>query len=149
MEIVLGADHRGVELKNTLRDWLAGEGHNVLDVGATLVIADDDYPNYALKITSTMLEKPGERLGIGLCGSGAGIAVAAAKVKGIRAALIHDPAIAQAARHDDDINFLALGADYIGLDDAKKVVLAYLTTPFAGAAKYVRRLDKIKAQESQ
>lgn len=148
MEIVIAGDHRGFELKNVLRDWLAEEGHTVIDAGATAMITDDDYPDYALEAIRSMQEKPGQRFGIGICGSGAGMAVAAGKAKGIRAALIHDPAIAQAARHDDDINFLALGADYIGLEDAKKVIMAYLTTPFANAAKYVRRLDKIKARES-
>lgn len=149
MEIIIGADHRGFEMKEALKIWLETENYEVVDVGAPSFAADDDYPDYALKAAHLVVENPANRLGIVLCGSGAGVAVAANKVAGIRASLIHDAAIAQAARHDDNINVLALGADYIGLENAKKVVLAFLTTPFAGAEKYQRRLDKIEAQEKE
>jgi ribose 5-phosphate isomerase B len=147
MEIIIGADHRGFELKEILKDWLVGEGHTVTDVSAPTLTDGDDYPDYAFKVAQAVAEKGDDGRGIVLCGSGAGMAVAADKIPGIRAALIHDAAIAQAARHDDNINVLALGADYIGPEDAKKVVLVFLTTPFANQEKYQRRLQKIHAQE--
>jgi ribose 5-phosphate isomerase B len=143
MEIFIGADHKGLELKNQLRHWLEQQAHTVVDVGAEKLDPNDDYPVYAFKVAEAVKQNPEERRGIVICGSGVGMAVAANKVPGIRAALIHDEAIARAARNDDDINVLALGADYIAPESAKQVIETWLATPFAGTERYVRRLKEI------
>lgn len=147
MQIHVGADHRGVELKGELMKWLTENGHMVTDWGAKTVDEDDDYPDYAVAVASAVVKDPGS-VGITICGSGVGMAVAADKVLGIRAGLIHDPAIAEAARRDDNINVLALGADFINTEQAKKVLGAWLKESFSGQARHQRRLDKISAYET-
>jgi ribose 5-phosphate isomerase B len=147
MKPYLAADHRGWELKNKLKDWLAAEGHQVTDLGAAEYIENDDYPDYAAALAKAVIGEP-EARGIAVCGSGVGVAVAANKIPGIRAALIHDPQIAVAARQDDDINVLALGADFLTLDAVQEVIQAWLTTPFSGEERHRRRIDKIKRLES-
>lgn len=144
MPIYLGADHRGLELKNKLKAWLEGEGHEVFDVGAGEYDKDDDYPDYAF-IVAKKVQKSG--FGIVICGSGAGMAVAANKIPGIRAALIHETALAKAARSDDDINVLALGSDFIDFERAKEVVKVFLETKYEGIERHMRRLDKIRKYE--
>jgi len=146
-EIFIGADHQGFELKNILRDWLTEQGHTVTDFGPEKIDTNDDYPDYGLRVAEAVAQKPNERLGILICASGVGMAVAADKVKGVRAGLIHHPLIARAARADDNINVLALGAQYISADEAKEVVKAWLETPFSGAERHQRRLDKIQHYE--
>lgn len=147
MEIVIGADHRGFELKEFLKTWLSGEGHKVTDIGAATHEADDDYPPFAIQVAKKVAEAPTSRRGIVICGSGAGMAVAAGKTKGVRAALIHDSRLAMAARNDDDVNVLALGADYIAPEQARGVVAQFLATPFAGEERYRRRLEQISQYE--
>lgn len=143
MTIYIGADHRGYAMKEGLVQWLQEQGHDVHDVGATEYIEGDDYPDYATLVGKEVSNDPAA-IGILLCGSGVGMAVAANKEKGVRAALIHDPNIAAAARHDDDINVLSLGADYISLEDAQKVVTSFLETPFSGEERHLRRIQKLE-----
>lgn len=146
--IYLGADHNGWQMKNELRDWLTSAGYEVQDLGPEKSDKADDYPDFGFKVAQAVAEKPGRGLGILLCGSGVGMAVAANKVKGVRAALIHDPRIAQAAVHDDDINVLALGASYIDLATAKEVIKRWLETDYAKEERYERRINKIKQYEA-
>lgn len=147
MEIYIAADHRGYEMKNELVRWLKDSGYTVKDLGPATLDTDDDYPDYGIKVAEAVAESPKTRLGILLCGSGVGMSVVAGKVPGIRAALIHDPAIAQAAQRDDNLNVLALGSSYIDTKTAQDVILAWLTTPFSGEARHQRRIDKIKRYE--
>lgn len=147
MEIYIGADHNGFEMKEELKRWLQEEGHEVHDVGAEQLDKSDDYPDYGIAVGEAVAVDPKKRYGIVLCGSGVGMAVAADKVKGIRAALIHDPAIAAAAQRDDDINVLALGAEYITPEEAKGVVAAWLSTSFSGEERHKRRIGQIAAYE--
>ncbi len=149
MEIYVGADHNGLEMKEELVEWLREKGHQVTDMGPSALEKDDDYPDYGIKVAKAVAEDPKNRHGILLCGSGVGMAVVADKVPGIRAALVHDPAVAQAARRDDDMNVLALGSQYISLAQAKKVITAWLTTPFAAEKRFVRRINKIRQHEQK
>jgi len=149
MDIYIAADHNGFEIKNNLVAWLTAEGHSVTDMGPTTYDKDDDYPDFGIKVARAVAEDPARRYGVLLCGSGVGMAVAANKVKGIRASLIHDPAIVEAAQRDDDINVLALGADYISLERAKKVINKWLTTKFSGEERHVRRIGKIARIETE
>lgn len=116
-------------------------------MGAAELDQDDDYPDYGITVAEAVAENPRDYYGVLVCGSGVGMAVVANKVPGIRAALIHDPEIAAAAQRDDDINVVALGADYIDAARAKEVLQAWLATPFAGEARYQRRLDTITEYE--
>ncbi len=149
MNIYLAADHNGFELKNQLVEWLKTEGHSVNDLGPTALDPTDDYPDFGIQVAQQVSQDPKGRFGILLCGSGVGMAVVADKVPGIRAALIHDTEIAKAAQRDDDINVLALGADYISFDQAKEVINAWLHTPFSGEERHRRRITKIAEYEKQ
>ncbi len=149
MEIYIGADHNGFELKNVLKTWLTEKGHTVVDAGPTEFNKGDDYPDFGYEVAKAVAEKPDTRRGIAVCGSGVGMSVVADKVKGVRAALIHDPDIARAAQRDDDINVLALGSQYISPNKAKEVVEAWLSTPFSGEERHVRRIGKISGYEQR
>jgi len=148
MEIYLGADHNGFELKNELKHWLEEKGHTVMDMGPKEFDKADDYPDFGYEVAKAVAQAPDKRRGIAVCGSGVGMSVVADKVPGIRAALIHDPDIARAAQRDDDINVLALGSQYISSNKAKEVVEAWLETPFSGAERHVRRIGKIADYEN-
>lgn len=143
MEIYIGADHNGFEMKGQLTDWLAEQGYTVKDLGASSFEKTDDYPDFGIQVAEAVAKDPASRRGVLVCGSGVGMAVVADKVAGIRAALIHDPRIAAAAQRDDDINVLALGAAYIDLPTAKQVLTNWLTTPFSGEDRHKRRIEKI------
>lgn len=143
MTIYIGADHRGYAMKEGLVAWLREQGHDVHDMGAAEYTEGDDYPDYA-KAVAQEVASDAQARGIVLCGSGVGMAVAANKIQGVRAALIHDTNIAKAARNDDDINVLALGADYISLEEAKSAASVFLETPFSGEDRHTRRIGKIE-----
>jgi|SRR5581483_1845917 len=147
MDLFLGADHQGFALKNQLAGWLRAEGHTVTDLGAKTLEIGDDYPAYAFAVGEAVAQDTKNRRGILLCGSGVGVAVAANKVSGIRAALIHDSRIAREARHDDDVNVLALAAAHISASEAQEIIHAFLMTSFAGDERYQRRLDQISTYE--
>lgn len=143
MEIYIGTDHRGFRMKNDLLLWFHNNGYEVTDIGNHTEDPEDNYPEFAELLARAVAEDPEHRRGILLCGSGAGMAIAANKVHGIRAALIHDINMVKNARHDDNINVLALGADYISLELAEQVVKTFLTTSFSGSDRHVRRIQKI------
>lgn len=149
MHVYITADHNGFELKNILRDWLVGEGHEVTDLGPDEFEKTDDYPDYGVKLAKSIAEDPANNFGIAVCGSGVGMAVVANKINGVRAGLIHDPVIAKAARSDDDINVLALGAQYISEEQAKQVVTAWLNAKFSGEERHTRRINKVKQYEHE
>lgn len=135
-------------MKNDLLLWFHNHGYEVTDIGSHAENTEDDYPQYAELLAEAVAEDPENRRGILLCGSGAGMAVAANKVKGIRAALIHDASIAKSARNDDNINVLALGADFVSSDTAEQVIQAFLKTPFSGADRHVKRVGMIAKMEN-
>ena len=147
MNIYIAADHNGYQMKNELVEWLQNQKHEVTDFGADEFDKGDDYPDFGIKVAKAVAEDPDNRYGIVLCGSGVGMAVVADKVPGIRAALIHDPAIAEAGQRDDNINVLALGADYINIERAQEVITSWLNTPFSGEERHERRIQKITDYE--
>ena len=146
MKIFLGADHRGFQLKEQLKTWLVGEGHEVEDVGATTLIPDDDYPDYAVTVGKHVASDPAAR-GIILCGSGIGMAVAANKLPDVRAGVVTTPALAKLSRQDDNLNVLALAAEITTEAEAKEIVGTWLQTEFSGEDRHRRRLDKIAQLE--
>lgn len=145
MQIYLGADHRGFELKEKLKEWLKDHGYHVEDLGAHKIEPEDDYPDYAIAVAKKVAESPEENRGVLLCGSGAGMAIAANKIRGIRAAVAWNEQSAGHARTDDDVNIIAIAADWTPPEQAREIVKTFLETPFSAEERHVRRLGKINA----
>jgi RpiB/LacA/LacB family sugar-phosphate isomerase len=145
MRIAVAADHAGFPLKDEVIEIVASHGHEVIDLG-TDSTKPVDYPDYAEKLGRAIQSGEAER-GILLCGSGVGAAVAANKMKGIRAGLCHDTYSAHQSVEHDNVNVLALGARIIGPELAREVVQAFLRAEFSGEPRHVRRLTKIDKLE--
>ena len=146
MKLALGADHAGFELKDKLKSWLQQQGHQVLDLGTN---APDsvDYPDYARRVAESVARHDSD-LGLLVCGSGIGMAIAANKVPGIRAANVSSEYEAQMCREHNDANVLTLGARVLTDDDARRIVDKWLHTTFAGG-RHQQRVDKITALERE
>jgi ribose 5-phosphate isomerase B len=147
MRIAMGADHAGFELKRDLAAALAQQGHDILDVG-THTTAAVDYPDIAEAVAMAIRNGQVDR-GIIICGSGAGVTVAANKFPGIRAAVCHDTYTARQAVDHDDINVLCLGARVIGASLARLLTETFLAATFSADDRHLRRLAKIDAIESR
>lgn len=147
MQVVLGSDHAGVELKKILGDHLQQNGHTVLDVG-TYGLEPVDYPDFAEAVGLTVLRGEAER-GILICGSGVGASVAANKITGIRAGLCHDCYSAHQGVEHDDINVLVLGARIIGSELAKDLCTTFLNARYTAEDRHQRRLRKILEIETR
>ncbi len=145
MKLVMGSDHAGFELRMTLADHLRSAGHDVTDLG-THDTASVDYPDYGAAVGRAVADGEAE-LGIAVCGSGIGIAIAANKVAGVRAATVHDVTSARLAREHNDANVVCLGERFIGPQVALDAVDAFLAAAFEGG-RHTRRVDKISALES-
>lgn len=146
MRIALGSDHAGYPLKDHLASWLAESGHAVYDLG-THNTDPVDYPDYAAAVASAVLDGRADR-GIIICGSGAGAAVAANKLNGIRASIAHDTYTAHQMVEHDDVNVLSLGARVVGSSLAQELITAFLQAKFSREDRHVRRVEKIKALEN-
>ncbi len=141
----MGCDHAAVRAKRQVVAILRGMGAEVEDLGAD----DDasvDYPDYARAVAETVAQGRADA-GVLLCGSGIGMSIAANKVKGVRAALVHDVTGAILSREHNDANVLCLGAGMIGDRLIEKIVEAWMTTDFEGG-RHSRRVDKIRALEA-
>jgi len=144
MEVVIAADHRGFELKEKLVPFLENLGHTVIDVGNAEFNPDDDYPDFVFKLVQE-LHTNDQALGIVCCASGIGISIAANRFAHIRCGLCMNEKQTQFARRDDDINVLALPAEYVDEILAEKMVTIFLKTPFNTNPRYLRRLQKLEA----
>lgn len=142
MQIVLAADHRGFALKESLKETLAAQGHLITDVGALEAEASDDYPDYAYPAAMLVAAGGAERA-ILVCGSGAGMAITANKVPGVRAVEGSSVVHVMSARRDDDVNALALSADEQSADLCTEIVEAFLDTDYDASERHERRLDEI------
>lgn len=143
--ITIGNDHAGFDLKIVLVEHIQTLGYRIEDVG-THDASSVDYPDYAAKVAASVLSLRDGR-GILLCGSGIGASVAANKVCGIRAGLAHDTYSAHQGVEHDNMNILVLGAGIIGVELAKELVTTFLAARFSGAARHLRRLEKLAAME--
>lgn len=141
--IYLGADHRGFELKEKLKPFLRDLGFDYQDLGASIYNKEDDYPDFAKLVGEKVAADLGSK-GILICGSGIGIAIAANKIKGVRAGTALKSEQAAAAVNDEDLNILALSADFLNEDEAKKIVKTFLETKFSGEERHKRRIEKIE-----
>src|SRR5688500_1806971 len=147
MRIATGADHAGYALKNELAARLAQDGHDVLDLGSHSA-SPVDYPDTAESVALALREDQADR-GIVVCGSGAGVSIAANKFPGIRAAVCHDTYTAHQAVEHDDMNVLCLGDRVMGPSLALDLVSAFLGARFSGDPRHHRRLGKILDIESR
>lgn len=147
MNVAVGCDHAGFPLKPVVLQTVRRLGHQALDLG-TDSTEPVDYPDIAEAVGRAILDGRCTR-GILLCGSGVGAAVAANKLKGIRAGVCHDVYSARQAVEHDDVNVLSLGARVIGPALAESLVEAYLQATFSGEVRHVRRLKKIAALEAR
>lgn len=141
MQIVIGSDHAGFDLKKVLNDHLQENGHLVLDVG-TYSTAPVDYPDFAEAVAQSVVRGEAER-GILICGSGVGASVAANKIPGIRAGLCHDCYSAHQGVEHDDTNVLVLGSRVIGPELAKDISITFLNARFSAEERHQRRLSKV------
>jgi ribose 5-phosphate isomerase B len=143
MTFGLAIDHAGAALHDAVRDALGEAGCAVEDLGRF-----DDYPDAALAVGRAVLGGGAQR-GLLVCGSGAGVAVAACKLPGIRAACAHDHYTAAQCVEHDDCNVLCLGARVIGPAIARDLTLAFAGARFSGEERHVRRLGKVHTIEQQ
>jgi len=148
MNIGLAADHGGFELKEKIKAHLKGSGYKVHDFGARKYNGDDDYPDFIIPMARSVSEGDITR-GIAVCGSGVGASVAANKITGVRAALIHENFSAHQGVEDDDINVLCLGGRVIGPELAFELIETFLKARFSGAERHLRRLSKVNALEKR
>lgn len=149
MVIYLGADHQGFQLKEDIKSFLQEKGYEVVDMGNTDEVPEDDYPDFAAKVAEKVGLDPENGRGILVCGSGVGMDIVANKFRNVRSALAATPEQAFAARNDDDTNILSLASHSVTNELAKKIISVWLQTPFSGAERHRRRIDKIKRIENE
>jgi ribose 5-phosphate isomerase B len=147
MKLALAADHAGFTLKEELAARLIQQGHDVTDLGCHST-ASADYPDSAEAVAGMLRDGRAER-GIIVCGSGAGVSIAANKFPGIRAAVCHDTYTAHQAVEHDDMNVLCLGARIVGPAVALELVTAFLAARFSNEDRHRRRLNKVLAFEQR
>jgi ribose 5-phosphate isomerase B len=146
MRVGIAADHGGFTLKGEVAESLRLSGHEVVDFGAHELQLGDDYPDYIIPLAKAVALGEVER-GIALCGSGVGASIAANKIPGVRAGLIHDVFSAHQGVEDDNMNVFCLGGNVIGAALARELVETFLKSQFSGAARHERRLAKVHALE--
>ena len=148
MTIHLGADHRGFTRKEQIKALLVHEAATVIDHGAASLVPEDDYPDYAHAVAAAVAAEPESR-GIIVCGSGAGVCMAANRHDGVRAVLGFDTEQVRAAAADDHANILCLSADYGEDDDALILVETFLGTSWDTDPRHERRVAKIEIREAK
>jgi ribose 5-phosphate isomerase B len=148
MRIGIAADHGGIELKSEVHALLRSKGYEVEDFGAYKMDSADDYPDFVIPLAKAIAARSIER-GVAVCGSGVGASIAANKIPGARAGLVHDSFSARQGVEDDDMNVLCLGARVIGSQLALELIRIFLAANFSGADRHQRRLAKVHALETQ
>jgi len=147
MRIAIGADHAGYPLNERVIEELRESGHELIDFGTHDGSIPDDYPDYAVQVGNAVQNGDAE-IGLLICGSGIGAAVAANKLYGIRAALCSDTYSAHQSREHDDCNMLCLGARVVGVELALDIVRAFVAARFTGEERHRRRLAKVQALDT-
>ncbi len=146
MRIGLAADHGGFDLKHHLAARLRDAGRPVIDFGDHRLQPDDDYPDFVVRLARAVARGEVNR-GVAICGSGVGACIAANKVAGVRACLIHETFSARQGVEDDDLNVICLGGLVVGHAIALEIVQTFLTARFSGAERHCRRLEKVAQLE--
>ena len=151
MRVHLGSDHAGLDLKDHLLAWLAEHGYEPVDHGPFVYDALDDYPVFCLRAAEAVAAEPRDgldSLGVVIGGSGNGEQIAANKVIGVRAALVWSEQTAVLAREHNDANVVSVGGRMHSLDDMTRFVEVFLSTPFSGDERHVRRIAQIASYET-
>jgi ribose 5-phosphate isomerase B len=144
MKLGIATDHGGFALKEELIAKLRAAGHEVSDFGAHTLNPVDDYPDFVVPLANAVISGEVER-GVAICGSGVGASVCANKIKGVRAALIHDHFSAKQGVEDDHMNILCMGGRTVGPEKAWGLVETYLAAEYSQAERHLRRLGKVAA----
>jgi ribose 5-phosphate isomerase B len=144
----MAADHGGFELKEYLAGKLREARYEVVDFGDSQPKPDDDYPDYVVPLARAVASGEVDR-GVAICGSGVGACIAANKVPGVRACLIHECFSARQGVEDDNMNTICLGGRVVGNALAWELVEVFLQARFSGAARHRRRLAKVARLESR
>jgi len=145
MRLAVGSDHAGLEHKTLIVEHLRAQGHDVVDVG-TNGEESVDYPDFGAAVGRAVVAGDAD-LGVAVCGSGIGIAIAANKVAGVRAATVHDVTSARLSREHNDANVVCLGQRFTGPQVALDAVDVFVATVFAGG-RHRKRVDKISALDA-
>jgi len=145
--LYLAADHAGFELKEKIKKYLKERQIPFQDVGAFKYDADDDYPDFAFAAAKGIAKDPETNRGILICGSGAGMSIAANKIKGVYCAQVWQPSLARSAREHNNVNAIALGARYIDEKEAILSVKEFLKTDGKTAQRHTRRFRKVQKLE--
>lgn len=141
MHVILGADHGGFLIKEEVKAWLVSEGYEVVDVGADILVEDDDYVDYAKAAVKEAISID-DRIVL-FCRNGFGMVIAANRFVGIRCGLAFGEEAVVKGRTDDDINCLAVPADYTDGMSAERMIKIFLTEKFDGGDNYKRRVMKL------
>jgi len=148
MRVGIATDHGGFNLKEELVKQLREAGHEVVEFGAYQLNEGDDYPDYVIPLAQAVVAQEVDR-GVAICGSGVGASVCANKIRGIRAALIHDHFSARQGVEDDHMNILCMGGRTVGPAVAWDLVQTFLAAEFSQAPRHLRRLEKIASLETR
>ena len=147
MKIALGSDHAGYILKETIKTYLTGKGHDIFDVGTRVPDISCDYPDFAVAVAKRVVSKKSER-GILICGTGIGMSITANKVPGAYAALAYNVETAKLSRKHNNANILTMGGRTIPEEEALKMVDAWMETEFEGG-RHIRRLEKVASLDNE
>ncbi len=148
MRVGIAADHGGFALKMWVAKSLGSLGYEVVDFGAHILDTEDDYPDFVIPLACAVTEGEVDR-GVVLCGSGVGASIAANKVPGARAGLIHDIFFAHHSVEHDNVNIICMSAkEVIGSGLARELIRTFLAAHFIAEPRHQRRLDKVLALES-
>lgn len=147
MCVGIASDHGGLFLKEQLTNSLRSAGYDVVDFGAHHMDPEDDYPDFVIPLARAVSVGQIDR-GVAICGSGVGASIAANKVPGVRAGLIHDVFSAHQGVEDDNMNVFCLGGKVIGTALAWELLQAFLAARFTGAPRHQRRVAKVQALEA-
>ena len=146
MRVALGSDHAGYEHKQRIKGFLEGKGVEVTDLGTYSAEESVDYPDFAEKVGEAVVGGDAE-LGVLVCGTGIGMAIAANKVDGVRAANVTDPEFAKLARAHNDANVITVSGRFVDPEVNEQIIEAFLATPFEGG-RHERRVNKINGMEN-
>lgn len=140
MKVIIGADHGGFEKKKLVDSWLIASGYEALDVGTFELDSDDDYPDFAKAAVEKM--EDGDRV-ILFCRNGFGMVIAANRFEKVRCGFGFEAEAVKRGREDDDINALAIPADYLEIEKIEEIAKAFLESDFKNEEKYLRRINKL------
>lgn len=148
MKIYLAADHAGFELKEFVKENLAKEGLEIEDCGAFEFNKDDDYPDF-IKIAAQKVSQNPNSFGVVFGRSGAGEAITANKIKGVRAVIGFNAENVRLSREHNNANVFSLGSQFVSKEQAIMLTKLFINTPFSNEERHVRRIEKIKQIENE